>query len=231
MRFIKKWNRGAKSCRITYNHPDSRTKYTLYPMIHMASASFYKKISDDLNRFDFILYEGVTWRKNNKKHPMYDWAAKSLGLVTQKDHLKMPKDIRSINIDMPSDEFREEFIKKPLFWKLPFILIRPLFWLIVKITGSKRKVLSYIVPDNIYTDNSLEETPIGELIVTERDKCIVNNLINFNDEHKTADETIYIAVIFGAKHMIAINRCLRGLGFTPKTKKWFELICPQEYEM
>ena len=85
--------------------------------------------------------------------------------------------------------------------------------------------------DNEYKDDFLEETPLGDLIVTERDRCIVKNLSKFYEEHKSVSETIYIAVIFGAKHMIAINRCLRDLGFRSRTKKWFELIRPEACEM
>jgi hypothetical protein len=105
----------------------------------MASVSFYQRISDDLNRFDFILYEGVTWNKDNTKDPMYDWAAKSLGLVAQADHLKLPSEICSFNIDMPSGEFRDEFNKIPVGWRLLLIFLRPLLWLSTKFSGSKGK--------------------------------------------------------------------------------------------
>jgi pheromone shutdown protein TraB len=85
--------------------------------------------------------------------------------------------------------------------------------------------------DNEYKDDFLEETPLGELLVTERDECIVDNLTKFYHEHKSVEKTTYVAVIFGAKHMIAINRCLRDLGFRARTKKWFELIRPEACEI
>ncbi len=135
MQFIKSWDCGAKSCRITYNHPDSKLKITIYPMLQMASPVFYQKVSDDLKRFKFILYERAANCKNNRKHPLYSLTAKSLGLTEQKDSLKLPSDISLINIDIPSYEFRNDYKTIPVWKKLMIYLWFPITWLAISVKG------------------------------------------------------------------------------------------------
>ncbi len=194
-------------------------------MIHLASIKFYEEISLDLNRFDYILFEGVTWRKDGKGRPLYDWAAYNLGLVTQRKFLKYPESVTKINIDMPSPEFRERFLNLSIVYRLLFRLLRPLLWLITKFPSAKDFMIQAMTTKEAkkYSESF---TGMDELIIDDRDEHICSELENFVEKHFNTDVKIYVAVVFGAKHMVSISRCLRRLGFEPKTKKWFDLIKP-----
>jgi len=227
LKFIKTSKLKAKSYRITFNHSDSKMKFTLYPMVHLASMHFYEGVSKDLNRFDYILYEGVTWRKDGKGKTIYDWAAKNLGLVTQRKFLKFPDSIAKINIDMPAPEFRERFLNLSIIYRILFRMLRPWLWFITKFPVAKKYIISSMTTKEAKR-YSKSHTDMDELILTDRDEHICEEIRGFTDKHFSKLDKTYTAVLFGANHMVSISHCLRELGFKPKTKKWFDLIRPTD---
>ncbi len=224
MQFIKKWRRGAESCRITWNHADIKLKFVLYPMVHIASAAFYERISEDLKRCDFILYEGVDWRKSKRRHHLYDLAARNLGLAAQENKLIFPQNAKAVNIDMPSQEFRTRFEHIPFRYRLLLLFLRPILWGITKVPAIKAEIKKHLIVWNDHRHVYNEEDELEKLICTERDKCIVTNIDHFFHDHIHCEKTSFVAVVFGAAHMPAISHCLRRLGFRPGTRKWIEMV-------
>ena len=64
------------------SHPDHDLKITLYPVFHIGSPAFYAALSDDLERFQVFLLEGVRWWR--RRGSLYDLAARNLGLVSRR---------------------------------------------------------------------------------------------------------------------------------------------------
>lgn len=193
-------------------------------MVHIASSAFYGQISEDLKRCGFILYEGVEWRKSKRRHHLYDLAAKNLGLAAQEDKLFFPQNVKTLNVDMPSPEFRKQFAHRRLRHRLFLLFLRPLLWGITKVPHIREATLrEFIVgKDNRYVYH--EETELDELIFEERDKHIAQQIKRFFQDHGHCDKTTFAAIIFGAAHMPAISHCLRKLGFRPGTRKWIEMV-------
>lgn len=199
-------------------------------MVHLASLQFYEKISEDLCRFDYILYEGVTWRKDGKGKPLYDWAAKNLGLVTQRKFLKFPDSVIKINIDMPSPEFRERFLNLSIMYRIMFRMLRPLLWLVTRSTSAREYIISSVTVKEAKKYSECD-TVIDELILRDRDEHVCNELRTFTRTNFNTTDRIYAAIVFGARHMVSISHCLRELGFEPKTKRWFDLIRPDNNDV
>jgi len=199
-------------------------------MVHLASLQFYEEISKDLGRFDYILYEGVSWRRDGKGKPLYDWAAKNLGLVTQRKFLKFPDLVTKINIDMPPPEFRERFLNLSITYRFIFRMLRPLLWLITKFSAAKEYMINSMTTKEA-KKYSKSYTQMDDLILRDRDEHICSELRKFTSRHFNTMDKTYTAVVFGAKHMVSISHCLRELGFKPKTKKWFDLIRPDKNEV
>ena len=74
--------------RTAMRHPDHDLRITLYPMFHVGSAAFYEARSEDFRRFRVFLLEGVRWK--GFRGPLYDLAARNVGLVTQRAWLRLP---------------------------------------------------------------------------------------------------------------------------------------------
>ena len=204
------------------SNPDTDLKFTLFPMIHVGSPLFYREVGKDLERFQFVLYEGTTWRKDGKARPMYDWAAKNLGLVTQ-HALRFPETATCINIDMPADEFRARFLRSPIYIRLLLPLLRPLFWLLTFFPSFREYGLTSIVVREARKYGS-SGGPRDRLILDRRDAHITGRIREFVAERRDAPDDTFVAVVFGAGHMIAISRCLRDLGFHPTSKRWFDVM-------
>lgn len=144
MQFIRSGSGGAKSCRVTWSHPAVRLKITLFPMAHLASSSFYQRVRRELEPFDYILYEGVSWRAAPTGHRLYDLAARSFKLAAQEEALRWPAKGVRINIDMPYPEFRTRFKALPLYQRLLLTFLRPLMWAISKLPDTKRELFTSI---------------------------------------------------------------------------------------
>jgi hypothetical protein len=193
-------------------------------MVHVAAAQFYDEISKDLERFDYILHEGVSWRRNAKDKPIHDWAAKNLGLVTQKRFLKFPEGIPKINIDMPCPEFRERFLNLPIFNRLLFRILRPFLWLISKSPAAKEVMMNSLATMEAKKHTAKAFRRIEELVLKERDQHICSQLHIFAKDHFNVDNQTHAAIVFGARHMASISDCLQELRYKPESKKWLELI-------
>ena len=94
---------------MTWNNPETKLKFTTYPMIHVGDAIYYERVSADLLRCEYVLLEGISWRLGDKRYPLYDLMAKNLGKVAQAKALKLPPSATRVNIDMKRSEFRRAF--------------------------------------------------------------------------------------------------------------------------
>src|SRR5678816_2706316 len=130
VQFMRSDDHHIELCWITWNHPDTRMKITVYPMMHIGHQSFYERVSDELRRCRYVLYEGVTWRLGDDRHPLYDLIAKNLGVAAQEKVLRFPAEATKINLDMARAEFRRRFFELPIRFILMFIFLRQLLWLL-----------------------------------------------------------------------------------------------------
>jgi hypothetical protein len=182
-----------------------------------------RRLSEDLGRCRYALVEGVTWRLGDAKRPLYDLAARNLGLAAQEQALRIPTSANKINLDMSRSEFRTRFFALPLRYVAMFLFIRPLLWILtlpkplrIQVRhGLTRLARRYSRP---------RDTAWHRLIVGARDRRIVENLDKFFRVHGKIDTTTYAAIIFGAGHLPAISDGLRRLGFQVGTRRWVEVL-------
>ena len=222
--YYRKNPRGAKICRVTYSHPQKNIRITLYPMMHIASKEFYETISENLKRFDLILFEGTTWHKYRMKRKMYDWFAKGLGLKTQRGNLVYPKNVEKINIDMPVEQFRKRFHNLYIKDRFLFYLIRPLLFIITLIYP-KNEILEAMMRREILSERNYNDNHSKYyLILKQRDEYMCKQLDKVLTKYGKSGEMTYIAIVFGLSHMYSINEYLKKLKFRTGRKKWITAI-------
>jgi hypothetical protein len=122
--------------RTTMSHPIHGLRVTLYPMFHIGSPYFYTALTEDLSRFHVFLLEGVRWR--GWRGPLYDLAARNLGMVSQEKHLHIPSGGERLLLDMSEADFRREAHALPIHWWLLLRLIRPVLWAISLTEGGRQ---------------------------------------------------------------------------------------------
>lgn len=209
---------------MTWNHPDTKMKVTTYPMLHIADQRYYDQLSEDLDRCRFALVEGVTWRLGDARRPLYDLAARNLGLAAQEVALRVPGTATKLNLDMHRSEFRERFFRLPVRYMLMLIFLRPLLWLLTYPRSLKIQFIRHGLLRRYRRATRDDDSPWHQLIVGARDRRIVENLGMFHREHGQTDSATYAGVVFGAGHMPAISQGLRQLGFQVGTRRWVEVL-------
>jgi hypothetical protein len=209
------------ACWMTWNSPETRLKVTTYPMMHIGDLGFYERISVDLERCRFALVEGVSWRLGDRRHPLWDLAAKNLGLAAQEKVLKVPPSTLKINLDMKRHEFRTHVFRLPLRYIAALVFLRPLTWLLTLPPAWRPAIRKAILRRRRYFESS-NRSPLSRLLVGARDRRIVENLTAFYREHGRTEEAAFAAIVFGAGHMPAIAEGLRSLGFHVGTRRWVE---------
>ena len=212
------------SCWMTWNHPETRMKLTTYPMLHIGDARYCERLSGDLDRCQYALIEGVTWRLGNARRPMYDLVARNLGVATQELALQIPASAIQVNLDMARSEFRARFFNLPLRYVAIFVFLRPLLWALTLPRPLRSQFVRSVLRRPRRPLSIRPDTPWHRLIVGARDRRIVENLSVFFREHGQTDTTTYGAIIFGVGHMPAIRQGLRQLGFQVGTRRWVEVF-------
>lgn len=224
MRFLRSDDHHVDSCWITWNHPDTRMKVTIYPMVHVGHQSFYDRVSADLARCRYVLYEGVSWRLGDERRPLYDLLARNLGIAAQEKALRMPAGATKLNLDMTRTEFRGRFLRLPLRYIVMFIGLRPLLWLATLPRPLRGHFIRHGLLRRHRTSEFDDDRPLTQLLLKTRDKRIVENLTTFCRTTGRTDESAFTGIVFGAGHMPAIAAGLRALGYRPGTRRWVEVF-------
>lgn len=208
--------------RTTMSHPGHGLKVTLYPVFHIGSPGFYDALSRDLARFRVFLLEGIRWR--GWRRPLYDLAARNLGLVTQHDHLRLPADSERHPLDMNEAEFRRLARALPLQGRLKLRLLRPLLWAITATESGRHHVWRSFSKASYVRGLRSVDGPLNDLIKTKRDRAMSGRLRAFVEDPVRIKDGSAVAVVAGAGHMPALYVTLRECGFEKGTVRWFEVL-------
>jgi hypothetical protein len=208
--------------RTTMSHPEHGLRITLYPMFHIGSAAFYDGLSEDLRRFRVFLLEGVRWK--GFRGPLYDLAARNLGLVTQRARLRIPEEAERLRLDMSDAEFTHEVGAVPLRWRLLLRFLRPILWAVTATAPGRNALWEGMSKERYVRRLQMPQTPLQHLIRSKRDKvmCDVLGAVAQDPARIQAGEPI--AVIAGAAHMPALYVTLRNCGYEKGSVRWFEVL-------
>ena len=208
--------------RTTLVYPDHGLRVTLYPVFHIGSPRFYAALSDDLSRFHVLLLEGVRWR--GWRGPVYDLAARNLGLVTQREYLRLPADTERLPLDMTEAEFQQEARGLPVQWRVVLWLLRPILWAITCTEAGRHSVWDSFSKQSYVRGLQDAGGPLSRLIGTKRDRAMSKRLREFVQDPRPHGERSEVAVIAGAAHMPALYVALRECGFEKRGVRWFEVL-------
>ncbi len=224
MQFLRCDDHHMDSCWITWNHPHTRMRVTIYPMLHIGNHKFYERLSEELIRCQYILFEGVTWRSGEKRRPLYDLVARNLGAAAQEECLRMPAEATKINLDMDRAEFRKRLFHLPFRYIAGFVFLRHLLWLSTLPRALRKQFVRYGLLRRRRKSGIDDGRPLNQLILRARDKRIAENLTKFFHASGWTEESLFTGIVFGADHMPAITACLRSLGYRPASRRWIEVF-------
>lgn len=208
--------------RTAMSHPEHGLRVCLYPVFHIGSTEFYSALSEDLGRFRVFLLEGVRW--HGWRGPLYDLAARNLGLVTQQEHLQLPSGSERLALDMTEAEFTRGARALPPRWRALLWFLRPVLWAITSTERGRHSIWDSFSRASYVRGLRDPESPLGELIKTKRDRVMSEQLRAFVQDPARIQQGALVAVIAGAAHMPVLYRTLRDCGFEKGTVRWFEVL-------
>lgn len=208
--------------RTAMGHPDHDLRITLYPVFHIGSVAFYDAVSEDLRRFRVFLLEGIRWK--GFRGPLYDLAARNVGLVTQRARLRLPEGAERLSLDMSAIDFTREAGALPLHWRLLLRFLRPVLWAATSTASGRHALWDAISKERYARKRQATETPLSQLIKNKRDKAMCDVLRAVVQDPVRIRAAEPIAVIAGAAHMPALYMTLRSCGYEGGSVRWFEVL-------
>ena len=206
-----------------------------FPMIHIGQKTYYDEISTMLNEMNQVLIEGISQNKKSELGSYNNFAA-ILGLETQKNCLKIPEDMHTINIDIPGNMFKSEINQLPLFEKMKLFLmeltLRKISTKQAVLLSTLKNIYSYreesriklINPENHYAFTHKSKSKFELLIENKRNELIQNNIEKYIIMNNGRKYRMDIAILFGDAHMPYIYETLKKKGYKWKLEKTIEIF-------
>ncbi len=130
---------GVRSVVLRLRHRDNPLRFTVYPMIHLAEASFYERVAARLAAADLVVMEGVQGPRTRLLTMTYRLAGGNsrLGLVVQ-PHDLVPDGVPVVRPDMTAEEWRDGWRQVHLHERALVWFLAPIFALSLRIFGTRR---------------------------------------------------------------------------------------------
>jgi hypothetical protein len=221
---------GLRSARLVFSSKSGKS-VTLFPMVHIGTAEFYRQVHEDALTHDAVLIEGVRSPITKRITRSYRWivGAKRLGLIVQP---KLPETqsgpTRVIHADLSHDEFVREWRRIPLHLRVGVNLAAPIY-------GAYRRwfsTLEGLARGHSMDDLTSRNEALGwtasygafhRSVVAARDVRLIQRLSELLEA--PIDQVRKVAIVYGGEHMRAvIAELTRRREFIAGETRWMNVF-------
>lgn len=211
MQFLERNSFNLRSAIYKFKHDEHMLEFMLFPMVHVGEPEYYEQINGLLGQCQQILYEGVQSKISTIVTFSYRLLAenKDIGLIDQGEGLKLRElNAELFHADMSQELFEMEWTKIPFRLRLMILLAAPIIGIFNKFFGGKEILAFGGNVDDLpgARDGCSDDNPFSELIVTKRDRVLIQHIEEHFQSNKSKKLTV--GIIYGARHMPAIVRLL-----------------------
>lgn len=124
MQFVEASVIGVRSARLSFASPSTPVRVTLFPMVHVGEADFYRDTYADAQSHDVILLEGVRSPVVKRITASYRWIEGSKGLSGLVVQPRFPAELsgeRIVHADFSQEEFEAEWRKVALWVRVSHV--------------------------------------------------------------------------------------------------------------
>lgn len=220
---------GLRSARLSFSDESGRLSVTLFPMVHVGEAQFYRDVYEDAFQHDMALVEGVLSPAVKRLTRSYRWLdTEALGWIIQPKY-PPSEDVRAeiCNADIQSDEFERLWRRIP--WKIRAVTVLGSAvlgiasrWILDSGMIARRLEMDELPQRSDILDWSPEYSVLGELVMDARDRCLTDILMKALERYSAQERSI--SIVYGAAHMPAVIRVLRANGFTQSSGTWMKIF-------
>jgi hypothetical protein len=198
---------------------DTPLEFILFPMMHVASPSFYAQVRRRLSGCDQIVAEGVRGRSRQLSAITlaYRFAPRwrRNGLEAQQTASLLPAGVPVVNPDVTAAEAVAELRRLPRWMYLMLLLVAPVMGLVLAVRGPRAFLRADLEVEDLPKTHRAEELaghPLDEaMTTTRRDLLLLSALETIYAERHA--EAITVAVLYGAGHIPGPPRLTNPVSF------------------
>ncbi|MEU6323446.1 hypothetical protein [Streptomyces sp. NPDC047009] len=232
MQIIEVTGFAVRSAVITMRRRGTPLEFVIFPMVHVASPTFYSQVRIRLRECDLIVMEGIRGKSAGVSALTlaYRFAPRRRrnGLQEQREELLLPKDVPVINPDVTAAEAIADLKALPRWMYLLLMVAAPVMGLVFALRGPR----AFLDEDQVVEDlpstlraEMMADDPVGQAMTGRRDQRLLDALGEIHAER--SDESIRVAVVYGAGHVPAIVSGLRDrYGYRPREAEWLTVLIP-----
>ena len=220
---------GLRSAWLTFEKGNSSITVHLFPMVHVGEQRFYDETFAEASRCDVILFEGIKSDISRNLSRTYRWLSlEKLDLVVQP---RLTHDVvnnaRMVHADLESDEFHREWKSVPLYQRIAFFVLAPLYGIWQRTFASRESLAKNMALDDLASsDEILRWSPDFEAFSSSIGDARDKRLIEVLDREivTSSIEGKAIGIVYGARHMRPVIRHLTERGFRTGKAKWTKIF-------
>ncbi|MFG2780978.1 hypothetical protein ACGFY7_24385 [Streptomyces prunicolor] len=232
MQIIEVTGYAVRSAVITMRRKGTPLEFVVFPMVHVASPTFYSQVRLRLRECDLIVLEGVRGKSAGVSALTlaYRFAPRRRrnGLQEQRDDLLLPEGVPVVNPDVTATEVMADLRTLPRWMYLLLLIGAPVMGLVFALRGPR----AFLDEDAEIEDlpstlraEMLADSPVEHALTDRRDQRLLDALGEIQANHGA--EPFRVAVVYGAGHVPAI---VSGLwdryGYRPREAEWLTVLVP-----
>jgi hypothetical protein len=218
---------GVRTVVLELRRKGTPCRFTIYPMIHVGEASFYREVAARLATHDLIVAEGIIGpsRAGSMLAKLYQSRAllDRLGLQAQSYEL-YDVGVPIVMPDMTGPEFERRWSEIRLPERAMWTVLMPAARFYLDAFASREMLASYLHLD---CDTLAIEEPSGfqldEIVRDQRDALLCEAVTRIHTQR--CEEDINVAVVYGAAHVPPLVAHLRVRhGYVPRSGEWLQVF-------
>jgi len=233
MQIIEVTSLGVRSAVITLRRTGTPLRFVLFPMMHVASPSFYRQVRERLSACDLIVAEGVggASRQLSVLTLAYRFAPRSRrnGLEEQDEAGLLPDDIPVVRPDVTAAEAVADLRTLPRWMYVLLLAAAPVMGVIFSVRGPRAfldKDLEVGDLPKTRRGEELADHPVASVLTDRRDQVLLATLDKIHAER--SEEPIAVAVLYGAGHIPAVAAgIMHRHGYRPRQAEWLTVFSQQ----
>ena len=213
---------GLRSARHRLRSASFPAEVTLFPMVHVGEAAFYRSVVAAAAQHDVVLLEGIRSPYVGRLTRAYRWGqVERLGLIVQPKDDFATAPCRAVRADLSPEEFMAEWRRLPWWMRAVFPVIAAAFGLQLRLVGSRQMIARKLNQTDLRDrDEIFAPEPLIQLLLTARDQKLCAVL-----QAEIEAGAGSIAIIYGAAHMNAVLQFLyRFGGYRPIESDWMAVF-------
>jgi hypothetical protein len=232
MQIIEVTGYAVRSAVITMRRKETPLEFVIFPMLHVASPTFYSQVRLRLRECDLIVMEGIRGKSVEVSALTLAYRfvprRRRNGLQEQSDELLLPDGVPVVHPDVTAAEAVADLRALPRWTYALLLVAAPVMGLLFALRGPRDFLDEDLAVEDLPSTlraEVLADDPAVHAMSDRRDQRLLDALGEIHAERD--DEPIRVAVVYGAGHVPAIvSGLVERYGYRPREAEWLTVLVP-----